>query len=109
MDYNTIMNILQILLYLILGGLAVWFKQNEKLKGKAVEYINTAESMYTDITKAGGQRFNWVVDSLYRLIPEPIRLIIPRSMIENIVQGVFDQMKAFAQKTLDDVSSKYAD
>lgn len=108
MDMNTILMILQIVLYVILGGLAIWFKQNAKLKTKVAEFINTAEEIYSDTTKAGGQKFEWVVNALYDLLPTAMQVIIPRSMIETIVQNVFDQMKEFAKKTLDNEAGKFS-
>ena len=53
MNMNTILMILQIVLYVILGGLAIWFKQNVKLRTKVAELINKAEELYTDTTNAG--------------------------------------------------------
>lgn len=106
MDMNTILTILQIVLYVILGGLAIWFNQNAKLKSKVAELINKAEELYADTTKAGGQKFEWVVNALYALLPAAMQVIIPRSMVETIVQNVFDQMKEFAKKTLDKEAGK---
>ena len=106
MNMNTILMILQIVLYVILGGLAIWFKQNVKLRTKVAELINKAEELYTDTTKAGGQKFEWVVNALYALLPKAMQVVIPRSMVETIVQNVFDQMKEFAKKTLDNEAGK---
>ena len=106
MNMNTILMILQIVLYVILGGLAIWFKQNVKLRTKVAELINKAEELYTDTTKAGGQKFEWVVNTLYALLPKAMQVVIPRSMVETIVQNVFDQMKEFAKKTLDNEAGK---
>ena len=109
MDVGIILNILQVILYIILGGLAIWFRTNDKLKTKVSDLINEAEGMFTDTTKAGGQRFNWVVDSLYGLFPKAIQIIIPKAMVESIVQNVFDAMKDFAKKNLDAASGKLLD
>lgn len=109
MDINIILTIIQLLIYVILGGLAIWFRNNEKVKGKVVELINTAEGMYTDLTKAGGQRFEWVVNSLYSILPPIIRNIIPKTFIETIVQNVFDEMEDFAKKQLDKATDKIID
>lgn len=106
MDMNTVLRVLQIVIYIVLGGLAIWFNQNAKLKTKVAEFINTAEEIYSDTTKAGGQKFEWVVNALYGLLPAAMQVIIPRSMVETIVQNVFDQMKEFAKKTLDNEAGK---
>lgn len=106
MNMEIIMTILQVLVYVVLGGLAFYYNKNAKLQKSVTELINTAESMYTDTTKAGGKRFEWVVDSLYNLLPAALRTIVPRSWIESLVQKVFDEMKDFAQKNLDAAMNK---
>lgn len=103
---SIILTILQVLLYVVLGGLAIWFKSNSKLKGEVAELINTAEDIYADSTKAGGEKFEWVVTSLYTLLPKAVQIVIPKSMVENIVQNIFDQMKDFAQKNLNSLTDK---
>ena len=50
MDMNTVLRVLQIVIYIVLGGLAIWFNQNAKLKTKVAEFINTAEEIYSDTT-----------------------------------------------------------
>lgn len=109
MTVEMILRVLQVLLYIVLGGLVIWFKQNAKLRDKAKELINEAEDMFLDSTKQGGKRFQWVVDKLMELMPAPIRLIIPRSMVEHIVQNIFDAMKDFAKKTLDAEVNRYTE
>lgn len=105
MNVEVILRVAQILIYIILGGLAIWFKSNDKLRSKVAEFINTAEGMFTDTTKAGGERFEWVVNALYGLFPKVLQTIIPKSFVETIVQNVFDQMKDFAKKNLDAAAS----
>ena len=109
MTMEIILRVLQVLLYVVLGGLVIWFKQNAKLRDKAKELINEAEDMFLDSTKQGGKRFDWVVDKLVELMPAPVRMIVPRSMIEQIVQNMFDTMKDFAKKTLDSEADKYTE
>lgn len=109
MNMELIINIIEVVLYVILGGLAIWFRSNDKLKGKVAELINIAESMFTDTTKAGGKRFEWVVNSLYELLPKAVRKVFPKSIIESIVQNVFDSMKDFAKKNLDTLTDKVID
>lgn len=109
MNMDIILNVLQILLYILLGGLAIWFKENAQLRDNAKVLIDEAEGLFTDSTKQGGKRFEWVVDKLVELLPAPIRVIIPRSMIEQIVQNIFDSMKSFAKKNLDAIVDKYTE
>lgn len=106
MNIDVILNVLQVLLYVVLGGIAIWFQTNTKLRDKAKNLIDEAETLFTDTTKAGGKRFEWVVDNLITLLPAPIRPFIPRAVVEQIVQSIFDAMKSYAQKTLDSIVDK---
>jgi hypothetical protein len=79
MDINLeyIMQILVPVLTILLGALSAYLRGKEKLRYSAIDYITQAEEMYKDVTKAGGQKFAWVVDTLYNLVPNPLKIIIP--------------------------------
>ena len=57
--------------------------------------------LYSDWTKAGGVKFEWVVGRLYNLLPLAIRPFVPRSLIEQIVQTTFDAIEGYAKMQLD--------
>lgn len=115
MNLETIYNILISLATLITGGFAIYFKTSKKaqekakevqevvaeLTAKAVIYIKEAEENYKDTTKAGGKKFNEVVDRLYSLVPTAIKTVITRSMIEEIVQSTFKEIEEYVQLQLD--------
>lgn len=101
-DVNTLINVLLLLLTIIAGAAASYFKANTKLQEKCSLFIAEAEETYKDVTKAGGLKFTWVVDRLFHLVPAPLRLIITRSMIETIVQNTFDSIETYAKRQLDD-------
>ena len=90
---------------IIMGGSIAYYKSNAKLKGVVAELIAEAEQAF-DSTKSGGKRFAWVVNKLYELIPAPLKAIINKQMIEQIVQGTFDSMAAFAKTQLDKAVDK---
>lgn len=120
MTTENIMNILQIIATVIFGGLAIYFKTSTKAKTKAAElektlgdllanaiiYINEAEEVYKSATHAGGEKFEYVCEKLYMLLPEPMRYVITQDMIENVVQNTFEQLEAYATKQLDNVVSR---
>lgn len=106
MDTKMIIDIISIVLYVIIGGIALYYKSNTKLNKRVNDLIDRAELLYADSTNAGGQKFSWVVDKLYGLIPAPVRLIIPKAIVETIVQNTFDSMENYAKKQLDKASSK---
>lgn len=115
MDLNTVLEYGKIIVMLVLGGLSLYFKYSTKAQTKAkkvqekiaeitanaVILIKQAEADYKDVTKAGGQKFNQVVDQLYSLVPDGFNRIITRDMIEEIVQSAFDQIEEYAKLKLD--------
>lgn len=105
MDY---MEIIKTILMIALGGLAIYFKCNEQLQkkvteitAKAITLIKEAEEIYSDGTKQGGKRFEWVVNELYKLIPTPFNKIITKTMIAEIVQSTFNEIKGYTEIQLD--------
>ena len=56
---------------------------------------------YKDFTNAGGKKFDQVVTKLYGLVPDPIKSIVTREMIEEIVQSTFDQIEEYAAIQID--------
>lgn len=117
---ENIINILQIVATIIFGGLAIYFKTSTKAKTKAAEvekalrdlianaviYIKEAEEVYKSATHAGGEKFDYVCEKLYMLLPEPMRYVITQDMIENIVQNTFDQIESYAKLQLDALIDK---
>jgi len=112
-DFNWI-EVIKYLLFALLGAAAAYYKSRpqlqtrakeaegwlERLRGMAAEYIARAEGAYQG-TKRGGEKFEWVVGSLYALLPEPVRPFISRETVGDIVQGVFDSVEAYAARQLD--------
>lgn len=98
---GTILAIVRIAIYLVIGAAALYFQYNTKLNQKATEYINKAEELYKDSTKAGGTKFNWVVDKLYDILPSPMKLVFTKETIAVLVQRTFDEIQSYAVKQLD--------
>lgn len=95
-----IVKIIEFIFILVFGGLSLYFKANSKLIAKASTLISEAEEKFTSKT----EKFDWCVDMLYSFLPAPLRVIfkyIPKPMVEQIIQNVFDDMKAFAKTKLD--------
>ena len=101
MNWELILKILITAGLVLLGGLSLYWKQNTKLQQQAGQLIGEAEKAFADTTKAGGQKFEWVVDALCRILPAPIRIFFPRSVISSIVQNAFDAIEAYAKTQLD--------
>ncbi|MDF2678214.1 MAG: hypothetical protein K0Q97_2558 [Bacillota bacterium] len=108
-DLRSIIQILIPILTIIFGFLSAYFKQNDKLKCSAIKYITEAEEMYKDVSKAGGTKFAWVVDILYNLVPNPLKFLFTKKVIEAIVQSTFDGIEAYAKTQLDKSADKMLD
>lgn len=101
MTPDMIIAIIRILIYIVLGGLALYFKTNTTLKSFVNDYIAEAEEMYKDVTKAGGQKHEYVVTKLYELIPTYMKPFFPKELVSAIVQNAFDAIEAYAKQGLD--------
>ena len=101
MNVQEFMRILTYLCTLVLGGLALWYQGNAKVSGRVAALIRRAEELYSDLTKAGGVKFEWVVGQLYELIPLAVRPFVPRKLVEQVVQTTFDAIEGYARMQLD--------
>lgn len=114
------LSIIQMILTLLCGGLAIYFKTSQKaqetltrvqtlianITAQAAVFIADAEAMYSDSTHAGGDKFNYCVDQLYDLVPDSVKPIVTKPMIEGIVQRTFDQIEMYSKAQLDSALSK---
>ncbi len=101
MSTGLMIEIVKILGYIVLGGLALYLNTKGSLKEKAASFIAEAEEAYKDASNAGGAKFEYVVDKLYALVPTALKLVIPRAMISDLVQKAFDAAEAYAKTQLD--------
>ncbi len=106
MDWQTIISIGLTVLGIAVGFLSTYYKTKADLQGKATALIGTAEGMYTGAAKAGGKRFEWVVDQLYGITPAWLKPLLTRETIGNIVQTAFGWMQDFARQQLDKATDK---
>jgi hypothetical protein len=107
MDIESLLRILMPILTIAFGALSAYLRTNEMIRNSSIKYITEAEEMYKDVTKAGGQKFAWVVDTLYNLVPQPLRVLVTRKCIEKIVQSTFDGIEEYAKTQLDKAIEKY--
>ena len=106
MDMEMIIQIGSTVLMVVFGGLALWFRGNQKLSGMAAALIAEAEALYQDATKAGGEKFEWVVSSLYAALPAVIRPFVSRGLVESVVQATFDAVEGYAKLQLDKLAAR---
>lgn len=105
MEIAVIMNVLEILLYIVLGGLALWFKTNSKLNNAVNGLIAKAEEEFTGF-KHGNEKFQAVVNWLYELIPTFLKPFFPKKFVEALIQNAFEQSAAYAEQQLDKIVDK---
>ena len=108
-DFRSIIQLLIPILTVLFGFLTAYFKQHVMLKSSAIKYINEAEEMYKDVAKSGGTKFAWVVDILYNLVPDPLKFLFTKKVIEALVQSTFDGIEAYAKIQLDKAADKMLD
>lgn len=115
MNTQEILSLIQSLIMLGCGGLALYFKFSTKAQTKAKEiqeliaqitaqavvYIAEAEKDYKDTTQSGGKKFEQVVSRLYDLVPDALHGIITKEMISEIVQSTFDEIQEYVRLQLD--------
>ena len=113
MEFNWY-EIIGYILTVIFGALSIYFKRSAaaqskaaevenwiaEIKGSAAKYIVKAEQTFEG-TQRGGEKFEWVVERLYILLPVPMRAFITKEMIGDIVQGAFDAIADYATTQLD--------
>lgn len=120
MNTQEILSLIQSLIMLGCGGLALYFKFSTKAQTKAKEiqeliaqitaqavvYIAEAEKDYKDTTQSGGKKFEQVVSKLYDLVPNALHGIITKEMISEIVQSTFDEIQEYVRLQLDNSIDK---
>ena len=106
-DLEKLLELIVPLLTVIFGALSAYLRTNEKIKESSIKYITEAEEMYKDVSKAGGQKFNWVVDTLFNMVPRPLRIIFTKPCIEKIVQNTFNGIEVYAKTQIDKAVDKY--
>lgn len=106
-NLEALMQILVPILTILLGALSAYFRANERLRKSSIKYIAQAEEMYKDTSNAGVQKFEWVVDTLYNLVPKTMKIVITKKLIESIVQSTFDGIEAYAKTQLEKAIDKY--
>ena len=79
----------------IAGAIAAYYMHiRKKIENTALDAINETENM----DAVGEEKFKQAVDIVMGVIPAVAKPFIPRSIVEVIVQKVFDKVAEFAKK-----------
>lgn len=99
---SEVLNLIFVILMIIGGFIISYFKTNSKFKDKIAALINFAESKFID----GEQKKEYVINTIYSIIPAVFKPILNKTIINMIVQSVFDSMAEYAKKKLDKTTNK---
>jgi hypothetical protein len=90
------------LISMFLGGVVyvathyTWAKSFAKKK--AIQLMFSAEARAEELALSlGAEKFSWVVDQGYNLLPAPVRVFISKPLFSTVVQSLFDEAIAFAK------------
>lgn len=97
----TAYQIISTILMIAFGALSYYFKYKTNLQATIAGHISNAENEYQSATKSGGEKFQFVVDSIYKVVPTIFKPFITKDMIGILVQKTFDEMAIYATKQLD--------
>lgn len=101
MNTETVFTAIRILVSLLLGGLALYYQANARLKEAVAGLIAEAEFLYMDTVKAGGMKHAYVTERLYRMLPVYVRPILTKEILSAMVDNTFAAVEDYAKKQLD--------
>ena len=98
MDLYDVLGIAAVLIALLLGVLAFYFRA----KGNAVEMIAELIALAEqEADKTGPEKMDMVVSWLYDYIPAAFRGILSKEALREIAQGVFNWTRRYAMEYLE--------
>lgn len=96
-NWEVVLTILASICTVVALFISYYFYIKRKIEAEVPGAINGAE----DTGMSGAEKFEEAVDTIYALIPIPVRPFITRGLVETLVQEVFDKMEEYARKQLD--------
>ena len=103
------LSVIATVLMVVFGFLCAYFRTKTNVITKVSELIAQAEKEFSEITKAGTQKFQFVVDSLYEYIPKILKPLITKEMLGGIVQNTFNAIESYATTQLDKLVDKISE
>lgn len=92
MNTQTIISIIVIALVVITGVIFLVYQIKKKgLRKTAIEFIVLAEEKFKQGQNA--EKFNYVLNAVYELLPSFLKIFITKSMIIDFIQKIFDEIK----------------
>jgi len=97
MNWDVVLTIAASLCTLIAAFIGYYLYIKREIESRVPDAINGAE----DTGMAGAEKFEEAVATIYALIPAVVKPFITRTLVEELVQSVFDKMEDYAKKQLD--------
>ena len=97
MNWELILTIVSSLLTIVATILGYYQHIKKRLEQEALDAINKAEE--TD--KIGAEKMQDAIKMVKEMIPAVARPFISDSLIETVIQGVFDKVEDYARKQLE--------
>lgn len=101
-NWEIVLTILASVCTVVAMFISYYLYIKRKIESEVPGAINGAE----DTGMSGAEKFVEAVDTIYYMIPVVIRPFIPRSLVETVVQEVFDKMEEYARKQLSKEATK---
>ncbi|WMJ85027.1 hypothetical protein ACS3UN_04150 [Oscillospiraceae bacterium LTW-04] len=96
MTIDAAIELLKWLALFTLGAASIYYQTNTKISCYIARLIDEAEHVYKGVSKSGGEKFEWVVTTLYSMVPALLKPFITREVLEDLVQSTFDAMQQYA-------------
>lgn len=96
-NWEIILTVLASICTVVALFISYYLHIKRKIEAEVPGAINGAE----DTGMSGAEKFEEAVSTIYALIPIAVRPFITRSLVETLVQEVFDKMEEYARKQLD--------
>lgn len=91
---NYVPLICSILIALLVAYAAIRNTSLENVRKSVYDFILRAEKRFID-DKAGAEKFNWVLDKTYELLPAPVRLVVTKRILALFIQRCFNTVKDY--------------
>lgn len=109
MEFQQVLQIIITVLVIIVGYISLYLEKRGDLLSMATNAIAYAEDKYKDTTNAGGEKFTWVCQQLYKNVPVWLRPMITYKDVEKLVQSTFDEIEKYADMQLNSFVDKFTD
>lgn len=95
-NWEVVLTVFASMCTIVAMFISYYLNIKRKIEAEVPGAINGAE----DTGMSGAEKFEEAVNTIYALIPLAVRPFITRSLVETLVQEVFDKMEEYARKQL---------